>query len=67
MTQNNNQNSEQEQPFISHLIELRDRLLRAILVVLVIFAGLFAFSNDIYTLLAQPLLLPKWHRRSWCR
>jgi len=61
MTQNNNQNSEQEQPFISHLIELRDRLLRAILVVLVIFAGLFAFSNDIYTLLAQPLLahMPK--------
>lgn len=47
---------ELEQPFISHLIELRDRLLRAVLVVLVIFLGLFYFANDIYSLLAEPLL-----------
>ncbi len=47
---------EVEQPFISHLIELRDRLLRAVLVVLVIFLGLFYFANDIYALLAEPLL-----------
>ncbi len=61
MTQNNNDSPEQEQPFISHLVELRDRLLRSILVVLAIFAALFAFSNEIYTLLAQPLLahMPK--------
>lgn len=57
MNQNSSDNPEQEQPFISHLVELRDRLLRSVLVVLVIFAALFAFSNDIYTLLAKPLLV----------
>ncbi len=46
-----------ELPFISHLIELRDRLLRAIIAVLAVFAMLFYFSNDIYTLLADPLLI----------
>ena len=45
-----------EQPFMSHLIELRDRLLRVVLVVLVIFLGLFYFANDLYSLLAKPLL-----------
>ncbi len=52
---------EQEQPFLSHLFELRDRLIRVVIVVLVIFLGLFSFSNDIYHILAEPLLsqLPK--------
>jgi sec-independent protein translocase protein TatC len=48
---------EQEAPFMSHLVELRDRLLRAVLVVLVVFLGLFAFSNELYALLAEPLLV----------
>ena len=43
-------------PFLSHLFELRDRLLRIVLVVGVIFLGLFSFANDLYTLLAEPLL-----------
>ena len=47
---------DQEQPFITHLVELRDRLLRIVLVVLVIFLGLFSFANDLYSLLAEPLL-----------
>jgi sec-independent protein translocase protein TatC len=51
-----NNASETEQPFLTHLIELRDRLLRAVLVILVIFLGLFYFANDIYSLLAEPLL-----------
>ena len=42
--------------FISHLIELRDRLLRVVIVFLLIFIVLFPFANDIYTLLAHPLL-----------
>lgn len=46
----------QDQTFVSHLVELRDRLLRAVLVVLVIFLGLFAFANDLYTMLAEPLM-----------
>ena len=42
--------------FISHLVELRDRLLRAILAVLIVFLCLFPWAKDLYTLLAQPLL-----------
>jgi sec-independent protein translocase protein TatC len=42
--------------FISHLIELRDRLLRIVVGLLLVFIALFPFANDIYTLLAQPLL-----------
>lgn len=45
-----------EQPFMSHLLELRDRLLRAVLVVLVIFLVLFPFGNDIYRFVAEPLM-----------
>ncbi len=45
-----------EQPFISHLIELRSRLLRMTLGILVVFLALSPFSNPIYTLLAGPLL-----------
>jgi len=50
-----------EQPFISHLIELRNRLLRIVLCVLVVFMGLAAYANEIYSILAGPLLkhMPK--------
>ena len=53
--------SEAEDTFISHLIEMRDRLLRAVLAVVIIFICLFPWAKDIYGLLAQPLLaaLPK--------
>ncbi len=47
---------DQEQPFISHLIELRNRLLRIVLFVLVVFLGAAPFANEIYTLLSGPLL-----------
>lgn len=54
--QSEEENSEKnEMTFISHLLELRDRLLRIILVVIVIFLGLFYFANDIYTYIAGPL------------
>lgn len=42
-------------PLIAHLSELRDRLLRSIFAVLLVFAGLFYFSNDIYTIVSEPL------------
>jgi sec-independent protein translocase protein TatC len=45
-----------EQPFISHLIELRDRLIRGLVAVLLVFLVLFPFSNSIYTYVAQPLM-----------
>lgn len=47
---------DQEQPFISHLLELRTRLIRMIIGILVVFAVLAPFSNQIYTTLAGPLL-----------
>lgn len=42
-------------PLIAHLTELREKLLRAILAVLLIFICLFPFSNEIYTFVSQPL------------
>jgi len=45
-----------EQPFVSHLIELRDRLLRVVLAVTVIFLGLTPFANWLFTQLAGPLM-----------
>lgn len=47
---------EAEQPFLTHLLELRDRLLRIVLGVLVVFIVLFPFANDLYTTLAGPLM-----------
>jgi len=47
---------EAEQPFISHLIELRDRLLRVILCVLLVFIGTATYANEIYHYLSEPLL-----------
>jgi sec-independent protein translocase protein TatC len=49
-------NQDQEQPFISHLVELRDRLLRSILVVLLLFIALAYYANPIYSYLAGPLM-----------
>ena len=40
---------------MSHLVELRDRVVRMVLAVLVIFLGLFYWANDIYVYLAEPL------------
>ncbi|MCU7827672.1 MAG: twin-arginine translocase subunit TatC [Candidatus Thiodiazotropha sp. (ex Myrtea sp. 'scaly one' KF741663)] len=45
----------QEQPLVAHLIELRDRVLRMVLVVLAIFLVLFPFANDLYTAIAGPM------------
>ena len=50
-----------EQPLISHLVELRNRLLKVVLTILVIFLGLFYFANDMYLILVEPLsaILPE--------
>lgn len=49
------QEADQSQPLIAHLIELRNRLLRSLVFVLVVFCTLVYWANDIYTLLATPL------------
>ncbi|AZZ99859.1 MULTISPECIES: twin-arginine translocase subunit TatC [unclassified Pseudoalteromonas] len=42
--------------FIGHLIELRNRLIKALLSVLIIFVSLVYFANDIYAFVAAPLV-----------
>ncbi|MEY4593188.1 MAG: hypothetical protein RIR18_2083 [Pseudomonadota bacterium] len=42
--------------FLSHLFELRDRLIRSLLALVLVFVCLFPWSKDLYALLAQPLL-----------
>jgi sec-independent protein translocase protein TatC len=50
-----------EGTLISHLLELRTRLLRAIVVVLVMSVPCMMYANDLFTFIAKPLLkvLPK--------
>ena len=43
------------QPFMAHLIEFRDRVLRIFISILVIFAGLFSFSQDLYLYVSEPI------------
>lgn len=45
-----------EQPFVSHLIELRDRLLRMVVAVFIALLAIFPFANKLYTYVAAPLL-----------
>lgn len=53
--------ADQPLPLVAHLTELRDRLLRALLAVLVVFICLFPFANEIYSFVSEPLraLLPE--------
>jgi len=45
-----------EQPFVSHLVELRDRMIRMIVAVFAVFLGLLPFANEIYVYVATPLM-----------
>lgn len=42
--------------FVSHLVELRDRILRSLLVLLVLILALVPFANDLYVFFAKPLM-----------
>ena len=55
------ENTDQPLPLVAHLTELRDRLLRALLAVLIVFICLFPYANDIYAFVSEPLrqLLPE--------
>jgi sec-independent protein translocase protein TatC len=52
-----NDSTEQDPPMslIAHLTELRDRLLRAVLAIVVGFVVLFPFANEIYGFVSAPL------------
>jgi sec-independent protein translocase protein TatC len=53
--QNTPDSNAKEQPLVSHLIELRDRVLRMVLVVLAVFVVLFSFADDLYITIAGPM------------
>lgn len=53
--------SDLQESFISHLVELRERLIRALVAVVVVFLCLFNWARDIYTLLAGPMLASMPH------
>ncbi|WP_395345394.1 twin-arginine translocase subunit TatC [Ningiella sp. W23] len=44
-------------PLLLHLLELRTRLIKAVLAILILFVSLIAFANDIYLTLVKPLML----------
>jgi sec-independent protein translocase protein TatC len=46
----------EEQSFLSHLIELRQRLVRSAIAIVVIFLALSPFMRDIFTILSAPLM-----------
>ncbi|MDF0749473.1 twin-arginine translocase subunit TatC [Marinobacter sp. 71-i] len=52
--------SQPEMPLIEHLLELRNRLLKMVLAVIICFAAIYPFANELYLLVSQPLrdLLP---------
>ncbi len=56
MTDQSQNPADQGQPLIEHLIELRSRILKSVLAVLVIFLPLFYFANPLYEYLAAPLM-----------
>ena len=56
LNKNKTENQNAEGSLISHLVELRDRLLRGIGSVLVVFLVLAPFANDLYEVLAKPLM-----------
>jgi sec-independent protein translocase protein TatC len=45
-----------EGTLISHLLELRSRLLKSVVAVAIVFAPLAFYANDLYTFVAQPLI-----------
>jgi sec-independent protein translocase protein TatC len=48
--------SESQESFISHLVELRDRLMRALVAILLVFVCMMPWSGVVYDLLAQPMM-----------
>ncbi|AZT85217.1 twin-arginine translocase subunit TatC [Marinobacter sp. NP-4(2019)] len=52
--------AQSEMPLIEHLLELRNRLLKMVLAVVICFAAIYPFANELYLLLSEPLreLLP---------
>jgi len=46
----------EEMTFVQHLVELRDKLLRSVIAILLIFVGIFPFANEVYGFIAAPII-----------
>ncbi len=55
-SQQKDEAGQKEEGFVTHLVELRDRLMRAAASVIICFLGLVYWAPDIYSLLADPLV-----------
>lgn len=49
--------SSNQAPLVAHLIELRNRLLKCVIAILILFIGLYSFANDLYLIVSEPLRL----------
>jgi len=45
-----------QMPFVEHLLELRSRLLKVILAIMIVLLALMPFAKDLFTLVADPLM-----------
>ncbi|MFC3193169.1 twin-arginine translocase subunit TatC [Marinicella sediminis] len=48
--------TDQEQSLVSHLVELRSRLIKAVMTMLILIVVMFPFAGEIYTLIASPVI-----------
>lgn len=48
--------TDKQESFVSHLVELRDRLIKIVIGIVLVLLCLFPFANEIYSFLAEPLL-----------
>lgn len=53
--ENPNQDVDKEQPFLSHLVELRDRLIRIVIVISLLTLGLMTIASDLYYYFSLPI------------
>ena len=56
MTTEEPNSQDKQESLVSHLVELRDRLIKIVIGVVVVLLCLFPFANEIYSFLAEPLL-----------
>jgi len=56
MSEQNSSPADKQDSLVSHLVELRDRLIKVLIGIVVVVLGLFPFANQLYSFLAEPLL-----------
>lgn len=56
MSETSGPEEQQQESIVTHLVELRDRLIKIVIGVVIVLLCLFPFANEIYTFLAEPLL-----------